>query len=165
MNSLDGRIKANAAIVPAGTNGAVSVYVSDTTNVVLDIDGYFTAPSDSTLQFYPLTPCRVVDTRNANGDLGGPFLTQNQERDFPVLESSCIPQGVTPAAYSLQLHRRAASRRTTPGLSRRCGRRAAAADGLDPEQSHRNHRRQRGHRSGRHRAERSPSIPTTTPTC
>ncbi len=41
MNSLDGRIKANAAIVPAGTNAAVSVYVTDTTNVVLDIDGYF----------------------------------------------------------------------------------------------------------------------------
>ena len=44
MNSLDGRIKANAAIVPAGTSEAVSVYVTNTTNVVLDIDGYFTAP-------------------------------------------------------------------------------------------------------------------------
>ena len=41
MNSLDGRVKANAAIVPAGYQGAVSVFVSDTTNVVLDIDGYF----------------------------------------------------------------------------------------------------------------------------
>ncbi len=44
MNSLDGRIKANAAIVPAGTNSSVSVYVTNTTDVVLDIDGYF-APS------------------------------------------------------------------------------------------------------------------------
>ncbi len=104
MNSLDGRIKANAAIVPAGTNGAVSVYVSDTTNVILDIDGYFSSPRGAsgspTLQFYPLTPCRVVDTRNANGELGGPFLQANHERDFRVLESTCIPQGVTPAAYS-----------------------------------------------------------------
>jgi uncharacterized repeat protein (TIGR03803 family) len=55
MNSLDGRIKANAAIVPAGATGAVSVYVTNTTNVVLDIDGYFTTPSGQTLQFYPLT--------------------------------------------------------------------------------------------------------------
>ena len=31
MNSLDGRIKANAAIVPGGYQGAVSVYVSNTT--------------------------------------------------------------------------------------------------------------------------------------
>ena len=41
LNSLDGRIKANAAIVPAGTSGGVSVYASNTTDVVLDIDGYF----------------------------------------------------------------------------------------------------------------------------
>jgi uncharacterized repeat protein (TIGR03803 family) len=104
MNSLDGRVKANAAIVPAGaTNGSVSVYVTDTTNVVLDIDGYFTAPSDSTLAFYPLTPCRVVDTRNPNGNLGGPFLTGGQERDFSVLESSCIPSGISPSAYSFNV--------------------------------------------------------------
>src|ERR1019366_6648929 len=32
LNSLDGRIKANAAIVPAGSSGEVSVYVTDTTN-------------------------------------------------------------------------------------------------------------------------------------
>ncbi len=100
MNSLDGRIKANAALVPAGSSGAVSVYVSDTSNVVLDIDGYFAPVGDSTLAFYPLTPCRVVDTRNPNGDLAGPFLNGNHERDFPVLESACIPPGVTPAAYS-----------------------------------------------------------------
>ena len=74
MNSLDGRIKANAAIVPAGTpSGSVSVYVTNTTNVVLDINGYFAPVSGSTLAFYPLTPCRVLDTRNANGDLGGPY--------------------------------------------------------------------------------------------
>ena len=42
MNSPDGRTKANAAIVPAGAGGSVSVYVTDTTNLVLDIDGYFT---------------------------------------------------------------------------------------------------------------------------
>jgi hypothetical protein len=32
---------ANAAIVPAGTNGAISIYVTDNTHVILDIDGYF----------------------------------------------------------------------------------------------------------------------------
>lgn len=99
MNS-DGRFKANAAIIPTGYQGAVSVYVTNTTNVLIDIDGYFTAPGAQTLQFYPLTPCRVIDTRNTNGPLGGPFLNQGQERDFPILESSCIPQGVAPLAYS-----------------------------------------------------------------
>ena len=63
LNSLDGRIKADAAIVPAGTNGAVNVYVTDTTNVILDINGYFAPVTPSTLAFYPLPPCRVADTR------------------------------------------------------------------------------------------------------
>ena len=105
MNSLDGRIKANAAIIQAGVSGAVSVYVSNTTNVILDIDGYFAVPaalaaSTQPLQFYPLTPCRVLDTRNANGPLGGPYLTTKQERDFPVLSSDCnIPSSAQ--AYSM----------------------------------------------------------------
>jgi adhesin HecA-like repeat protein len=103
MNSLDGRIKANAAIVPAGGNGAVSVYVHDTSNVVLDIDGYFVPTGASTLQFYSLPPCRVVDTRNADGPLAGPFLNGDRERDFPVLESSCIPEGVNAQAYSFNV--------------------------------------------------------------
>jgi hypothetical protein len=101
MNSLDGRIKANAAIVPAGSGEAVSVYVTDTTNVVLDIDGYFAPVGSSTLAFYPLSPCRVADTRNADGPLGGPYLAGGQERDFPVLNAtSCnIPNNAQ--AYSL----------------------------------------------------------------
>jgi YVTN family beta-propeller protein len=101
MNSPDGRVKANAAIVPAGASGAVSVYVTDTSNVILDIDGYFQTPGSQTLQFYPLTPCRLVDTRGANGDLGGPRLPAQTTRTFPLLESSCIPAGLNPLAYSL----------------------------------------------------------------
>jgi hypothetical protein len=102
MNSLDGRVKANAAIVPAGVSGGVSVYVTDTSDVVLDIDGYFAPSGESTLAFYPLPPCRVADTRNPTGDLGGPYLSGGVPRDFPLLAAtSCIPAGVTPAAYSL----------------------------------------------------------------
>jgi uncharacterized repeat protein (TIGR03803 family) len=101
MNSPDGRVKANAAIVPAGTSGAVSVYVTNTTDVIIDIDGYFAPPGTNSLQFYTLTPCRVIDTRTADGDLGGPYLMAQMERDFPVLESSCL-NGVNGAlAYSM----------------------------------------------------------------
>jgi YVTN family beta-propeller protein len=102
LNSLDGRIKANAAIVPGGTSGAVSVYVTHTANVILDIDGYFAPVSGSTLAFYPLTPCRVADTRYTTfpSGLGSPHLSRLVERDFPVLSSPCIPAGVNPQAYS-----------------------------------------------------------------
>ena len=64
LNSFDGRIKANAAIVPAGVSGAVSVFVTNTTDVVLDINGYFVpASGNNNLAFYPVAPCRVADTR------------------------------------------------------------------------------------------------------
>ncbi len=105
LNSVDGRIKANAAIVPAGTNGAVNVYVTQTTNVILDINGYFAPVSASTLAFYPLTPCRVADTRHSNypQGLGPPFLTGGQERQFPILNATttCNIPATGVAAYLL----------------------------------------------------------------
>jgi len=100
MNSVDGRVKANAAIVPAGAGAAINAFASNTTDLVLDIDGYFAPAGNSTLQFYALPPCRVIDTRNANDDLKGPYLSGGVARDFPILESNCFPQGVSPQAYS-----------------------------------------------------------------
>jgi len=103
LNSLDGRIKADAAIVPAGENGAVSVYVTDTSNLVLDINGYFAPASGSTLAFYPLTPCRIADTRSSSfpQGLGPPFLTGHTQRDFPILNATSCGIPSTAKAYSL----------------------------------------------------------------
>jgi DNA-binding beta-propeller fold protein YncE len=103
LNSLDGRIKADAAIVSGGVGGAVSVYVTNTTNVVLDINGYFAPVSGSTLAFYPLTPCRIADTRNSSfpQGLGPPFLPGHQERDFPILNATSCNIPGSAAAYSL----------------------------------------------------------------
>jgi hypothetical protein len=104
LNSTDGRVKANATITPAGTNGGVSVFASDATQFILDIDGYFVpaGTSASGLEFYPLTPCRIADTRNATGALGGPSLTGGVGRAFPVQSSACgIPS--TARAYSLNI--------------------------------------------------------------
>ena len=100
-DSLDGRVKANAAIVPAGSNGAISVFATDDTHLILDINGYFIPDTnDAGLAFYPVTPCRVADTREASGPLGGPFLTGGANRDFPILASSCnLPAQAR--AYSL----------------------------------------------------------------
>ncbi len=105
MNSLDGRVKANAAIVPGGTGEAVSVYVTDTTNVVIDIDGYFQVPGTGTFAFHPVTPCRVADTRKSNfpPGLGTPRLSAGVQRDFPVLNSTCISASDNAIAYSLNL--------------------------------------------------------------
>ena len=102
LNSLDGRVKANAAIVPAGTGGAISVYVTDASDVVLDINGYFVPASrSSAMAFFPLPPCRVADTRNSSGLLGGPSLSAQQSRSFPVLSSPC---NVPPTAHAYSLN-------------------------------------------------------------
>jgi uncharacterized repeat protein (TIGR03803 family) len=103
LNSYDGRVKANAAIVQAGASAAVSVYVSNTTNVILDIDGYFTTPSQQTLQFYPLPPCRVADTRDPNQPqgLGPPYVSGGVPRDFPVLAAGTCNIPSSAQAYSL----------------------------------------------------------------
>jgi len=106
MNSPDGRVKANAAIVPAGTNGAVSVFVTDTSDVILDIDGYFAATGSQPLQFYPLTPCRVVDTRTGSNQpqgLGPPSLHDMETRQLPILNTTCPGLPASPAAYSFNV--------------------------------------------------------------
>ncbi len=101
LNS-DGRIKANAALVPAGTGGAVSVYASDKTDVVIDINGYFVSATDpSALAFYPLAPCRIADTRTAIGPLGGPALLESISRTFPILSATGCGIPATAKAYSL----------------------------------------------------------------
>jgi hypothetical protein len=41
LNALDGQITANALIVPRGTGGAVSAFVADTSDLILDVSGYF----------------------------------------------------------------------------------------------------------------------------
>ena len=67
VNDVTGTIVGNAAIVPSGTNGSVNVFVTDATDVVVDVNGYFAAPGSGGEFFFPVTPCRVEDTRLPNG--------------------------------------------------------------------------------------------------
>ena len=101
LNSLDGEVKANAAIVPGGTGGAISVFATNDTDVVLDINGYFVPATDSNVAFYPMTPCRLVDTRpGAPSTITTGALTGGTSRTLPILSSSCdVPS--TAVAYSL----------------------------------------------------------------
>ena len=103
LNSPMGTVVANAAIVPAGTSGAINVFVTNPTDVLFDINGYFAPPLPSGLQFYPVTPCRVADTRTGSGFTGAfgpPSMAAGAQRSFPIPSSSCgIP--ATAAAYSL----------------------------------------------------------------
>ncbi len=107
MNSYNEVVKAAFPIVQggwAGTPGAgVGIYSSAKTDIILDLQGYFVEQGG--LQFYPMTACRVVDTRRSNGPLGGPYLNGNVPRQFPMMTSSCFAGmgGAPPTAYSLNL--------------------------------------------------------------
>ncbi|MCU1221343.1 MAG: hypothetical protein JWN42_2540, partial [Candidatus Angelobacter sp.] len=101
LNAIDGRIKAAAAMVPAGTNGGLCFFSTNDTDLVLDINGYFVPNTSTTaLAFFPVTPCRLVDTRLATAPLGGPSLAATAARTFPILSGPCnLP--ATAKAYSM----------------------------------------------------------------
>jgi hypothetical protein len=96
-------VVANAAIVPAGTNEAINVFANYPTDALFDIDGYFAPPSASGLHFYPVTPCRIADTRvpaGFSGQFGPPTMTGGSTRTFNIPASGCgIPS--TAVAYSM----------------------------------------------------------------
>ena len=63
LNDPKGTIVANAAIVPAGTGGGITVFATDDTDLAIDVNGYFAPAGTGGLSLYVLTPCRVLDTR------------------------------------------------------------------------------------------------------
>jgi hypothetical protein len=44
LNDKAGLITSNSAVVPAGTSGSINIFVTDPTNVLIDINGYYAAP-------------------------------------------------------------------------------------------------------------------------
>ncbi len=60
----------NQVVVPVGSNGKISLYTMVSTHLLLDVAGYFTdstAPVSSIGLFIPVTPARLLDTRDATG--------------------------------------------------------------------------------------------------
>jgi hypothetical protein len=53
--------------------------------------------------FITTVPCRVVDTRNANGTFGGPKLTGGVPRSFPLPAGPCPGIPANASAYSLNI--------------------------------------------------------------
>jgi hypothetical protein len=50
-----------------------------------------TIPVERTTSFYTLSPCRLVDTRNAVGSRGGPALAAGVTRTFPIAGACSVP--------------------------------------------------------------------------
>jgi hypothetical protein len=55
-----------------------------------------TAPPTTGLDLFTITPCRLVDTRNAAGStnpIGGPAVSNGESRDFALVGNCTIPSG------------------------------------------------------------------------
>lgn len=61
VNFTTGDIRPNSVVVPVGANGEICLLASETTDVLVDITGYF--DDGAGLDFVPLDPIRLVDTR------------------------------------------------------------------------------------------------------
>ncbi|HYU31850.1 MAG TPA: M12 family metallo-peptidase [Thermoanaerobaculia bacterium] len=80
------------ATAPAHAGGTVSVVVTNPGGLsVTKSPGYFYAPPTAAADLYTVTPCRVLDTRNANGTWGGPALGASAQRSFPVTGRCGVP--------------------------------------------------------------------------
>jgi PKD domain len=68
LNYTSGSTVSNTVIVPVGQDGEVDLYngsPSGDTDLIADVTGYYTTNQDSTISSYvPLTPTRVLDTRD-----------------------------------------------------------------------------------------------------
>jgi hypothetical protein len=85
---------ANAAVVPAGTGGDISVYSTDNTQLVIDINGYFAPAGTGGLSLYAVAPCRVIDTRHVGS--GQPF-SGTLSPPVDVTNSQCAPPSTAQA--------------------------------------------------------------------
>ncbi|MBL8232864.1 MAG: FG-GAP repeat protein [Bryobacterales bacterium] len=108
LRTTTGGYIANSAIVEAGDGGAINAYSSNNTNLIIDITGYFTSdPGTPGYLYYPVNPCRAVDTRGPiYSSLPPPYGNQRMQaaenRTFRLPGSPGCQLPAAPA-YSMQL--------------------------------------------------------------
>ena len=89
---------ANATTVRLGTNGKVSLYSQSGTNLVVDVAGYYmpVAAAVRNGRYTPLTPSRILDTREAIGVPGTRPIAADTMVDLLVAGRGGVPvSGVT----------------------------------------------------------------------
>jgi hypothetical protein len=87
LNNPTATVVANAAIVPTSSNGEIDAFTYNTTDLILDINGYFAPAGSGGYSMYPTSSCRVVDTRQNNGQ---PF-SGTLSPPVDVAGSQCAP--------------------------------------------------------------------------
>jgi hypothetical protein len=76
--------------------------VTNNTDLIADINGYFAPAGPGGLSLYPVAPCRQLDTRNATGsilgdltaEMVGPPCLVPEGAQALVLNATVVPQGL-----------------------------------------------------------------------
>ncbi len=64
LNVVKGLVSANQIVVEPDASGNISFYNStDSVNLIVDVEGYFSLSSSGATQLIPMTPSRICDTR------------------------------------------------------------------------------------------------------
>ena len=71
INLAGGKVESNLAIVQLSAGGAISIFnAAGSTDVIVDVQGYFATPSGPAGEFHPMPPLRRCDSRSSTGCLG-----------------------------------------------------------------------------------------------
>jgi hypothetical protein len=104
LNFPVGDNRANGVTVALGAGGTLSATFNgpaagNSTHLIFDVTGYF-VPDDSGATFFPLTPARLLDTRNGTGGLPGPFV-MGVPQTFQVTGVGGVPAEATAVTGNL----------------------------------------------------------------
>lgn len=111
LNFVTHRTQSNSAVVGLGADGAITVATTSGTDLLVDVQGYYTAGSPTAGGYVPLTATRMVDTRSG---LGVPRRALSSGRSVTVHvtgTANLAPVG----ASAVMLNLTVLNRSTTPG--------------------------------------------------
>jgi hypothetical protein len=102
LNRMAGQTVPNRVVVPIGAGGKVSfTNAGGNTQLIVDVNGYFTDSTASGVSFVTLTPSRILDTRNGTGGFntkigaGGTISVQvSGQGGVPATGSATPPKAV-----------------------------------------------------------------------
>ncbi len=84
------------AVTGAHASGLVSASVTNSGSPAGTLsNAYFYNPPATAATFFTLPPCRMLDTRNPAGPLGGPILAGGSTRTFSLIGACGVPAGAT----------------------------------------------------------------------
>ncbi|HEY7625806.1 MAG TPA: hypothetical protein VH761_02015, partial [Ilumatobacteraceae bacterium] len=96
-----GQTIANLVTVPIGTGGKVDIFSLMATDLVADVQGYYVPAGAATAgRFTPVTPTRLLDTRDAGAVHRGP-LAANEAFTLNVAGLAGLPADATAAALNV----------------------------------------------------------------